>query len=111
MDEEKEELDEDIYYYYIAPCGRTLRNEIEVAYYLHVTRCDHVAVDQFTFRPWERVNFIYRSDEKALINQDYSCAREAVDIPVVNSIDTEDIPRVSHYLRNIFVSSVYKIYI
>lgn len=89
---------DEICYVYIAPCGRTLRNEVEVAFYLHITKCDHVSVDHFTFRSWERVNFVYRSDEKALILNDYSCAQEAIDIPVVNSIDTEGIPNVSHFL-------------
>jgi histone-lysine N-methyltransferase SETDB1 len=81
-------------YYYTAPCGRTLRNEVEVAFYLHITKCDHVTVDQFTFRGWERVNFVYRSDEKALIMADYTNGKEATAIPVVNSIDTEPIPKV-----------------
>lgn len=93
MDEDSE-MAEDTCYYYLSPCGRSLRNESEVALYLHVTECDYVTVDQFVFRGWERVNFAYQSDEKALIMADYTNGKEATAIPVVNSVDTEAIPKV-----------------
>lgn len=80
---------------YEAPCGRRLRSLDEVAFYLHVTHCDAVTVDQFSFRAWHRPNFIYRSDERALVLKDYSGCREAVSIPVVNSVDYDEAPAVS----------------
>ncbi|KAI6235003.1 hypothetical protein M3Y95_00005500 [Aphelenchoides besseyi] len=95
----KREVTEDLLYVYEAPCGRLLRNGAEVAFYLHLTKCDQISVEQFTFRSWERVNLVYKSDERTLICQDYSGTREAVDIPIVNSIDNEGIPSMIYQSR------------
>ena len=42
---------------------------------LQATECDHISVDQFTFRSWERVNFAYHSNSSTLVLQDFSYNR------------------------------------
>ncbi|CAD5215162.1 unnamed protein product [Bursaphelenchus okinawaensis] len=77
---------------YESPCGRLLRSLDEVAYYLHLTRCEYVSVDQFTFRSWDRPNFIYRSDPKYVVDRDFAHCKEAVSIPTVNAVNDEGSP-------------------
>uniref|UniRef100_A0A1I7SU76 Histone-lysine N-methyltransferase n=1 Tax=Bursaphelenchus xylophilus TaxID=6326 RepID=A0A1I7SU76_BURXY len=91
-DDNDEEKNVETVFVYEAPCGRLLRSLDEVAFYLHVTKSELISIDQFTFRIWDRPNFIYRSDPKYLVDPDFAHCKEAITIPTVNSVDDEGPP-------------------
>uniref|UniRef100_A0A914WQ09 MBD domain-containing protein n=1 Tax=Plectus sambesii TaxID=2011161 RepID=A0A914WQ09_9BILA len=78
--------------FYIAPCGRRLRNLSEVTQYLKVTH-SKLTIDLFTFDSHIRPDVRAEALAKPLLD-DYSCGFEDVPIPVVNSVDAEPVERI-----------------
>ena len=84
--------------FYVAPCGRRLRNLNEVQKYLTVTRSD-LGIDFFNYDWFLHVFNQWEPDHKHCFIKDISYGKESVPISCVNSLD-------AHYPEYVEYSNV-----
>eukprot|EP00095_Tigriopus_kingsejongensis_P009519 snap_masked-scaffold561_size136864-processed-gene-0.7 protein:Tk09519 transcript:snap_masked-scaffold561_size136864-processed-gene-0.7-mRNA-1 annotation:"histone-lysine n-" len=83
--------------FYVAPCGRRLRNLEEVLMYMGVTEC-LMEIDFFTFEWWVHVYNEFKPERELCSIKDVSYGKENVPISCVNSLD-KNFPEYVEYSR------------
>ncbi|XP_078348189.1 histone-lysine N-methyltransferase SETDB1-like isoform X2 [Oculina patagonica] len=91
--------------YYRTPCNKRLRSMLEVATYLTITEATNVSIDHFTFDPdISCQDTVFRDVEP--ICPDISRGAEAVQISVVNEVDTCFPPPIDYVSKRILADGV-----
>lgn len=78
--------------FYKAPCGRSLRNFLDVQNYLFQTKCNFLFLDHFSFNTYVQVFRNSPSHQASIFEFDISKGVETRPVSFCNNIDHEQLP-------------------